>query len=68
VVHDQVSRDGEDTYDWYAQDKDGNVWYFGEDTKEFEGGQVVSTEGSWEAGKDGALPGIVMEADPRVGD
>lgn len=71
VVHDQVSRAGElleDTYDWYAQDKDGNVWYFGEDTKEFEDGQVVSTEGSWEAGKDGALPGIVMEADPRVGD
>jgi hypothetical protein len=53
---------------WYAQDRDGNVWSFGEDTKELEGGKVVKTEGSWEAGKDGALPGIIMEADPQVGD
>jgi hypothetical protein len=71
VVHDQMSMDGElleDTYDWYAQDKDGNVWYFGEDTKEYEGGTVVKTEGSWEAGKDGAQPGIVMKAAPGVGD
>jgi hypothetical protein len=71
VVHDQMSMDGEvfeDTYDWYAQDKDGNVWYFGEDTKELEGGKVVKTDGSWEAGRDGALPGIIMKADPRVGD
>jgi len=58
----------EDTFDWYAQDRDGNVWYFGEDTKEFEGGVVVSTEGSWEAGVDGAKPGIVMKAAPAVGD
>jgi len=58
----------EDTFDWYAQDKDGNVWYFGEDTKTYENGQVVSTEGSWEAGVDGAKPGIVMEAYPKVGD
>ncbi len=71
VVHDQMSMDGEvfeDTYDWYAQDKDGNVWYFGEDTSELEGGKVVTTEGSWEAGQDGALPGIIMKAAPQVGD
>jgi hypothetical protein len=58
----------EDTFDWFAQDADGNVWYMGEDTKEYEDGEVVSTEGSWEAGVDGALPGIIMEADPQVGD
>jgi len=52
----------EETYDWYAQDKDGNVWYFGEDSKEYESGVVVSTAGSWEAGVDGAKPGIIMEA------
>jgi hypothetical protein len=57
----------EDTLDWYAQDKDGNVWYLGEDTKEYEDGEVVSTEGSWEAGVDGAQAGIVMPADPTVG-
>lgn len=70
VVHDVVTEDGElkeDTYDWYAQDKDGNVWYLGEDTKEFEKGNVVSTEGSWEAGVDGAQAGIIMPADPEVG-
>jgi hypothetical protein len=58
----------EKTFDWYAQDKPGNVWYLGEDTKEFEDGRVVSTEGSWEAGKQGAKPGIIMLAHPRVGD
>lgn len=58
----------EDTQDWFAQDKFGNVWYFGEDTKELENGVIVSTKGSWEAGVDGALPGIVMKANPRVGD
>jgi hypothetical protein len=57
----------EKTYDWYAQDKKGNVWYFGEDTKEIKNGEVVSTEGSWEGGMDGAKPGIVMQADPKVG-
>lgn len=65
VVHDVVSVGDEiieDTYDWYAQDKAGNVWYFGEDTKEYEDGQVVSTAGSWEAGVDGAKAGIVMHA------
>lgn len=70
-VHDVAFIDGElveDTLDWYAQDADGNVWYFGEATTAFEGGVPVSTEGSWEAGVDGALPGIVMLASPRVGD
>jgi hypothetical protein len=71
VVRDTVTVDDEvieDTYDWYAQDEAGNVWYLGEDTKEYEAGAVVSTAGSWEAGVDGALPGIVMGADPEVGD
>jgi hypothetical protein len=70
VVHDQVFVKGklvEDTLDWYAQDATGNVWYFGEDTRELENGQVVSTEGSWEAGVDNARAGIFMPADPRVG-
>jgi hypothetical protein len=58
----------EQTFDWYAQDRAGNVWYLGEDTKEFENGQVVSTVGSWEAGVNGDQPGIIMEAQPRVGD
>ena len=72
VVHDQVfSANGdlaEDTMDWYAQDSAGNVWYFGEDTAEYRNGQVTSTAGSWEAGVNGALPGIVMLAQPQVGD
>jgi hypothetical protein len=71
VVRDTVSTaDGEvveDTYDWFAQDRDGNVWYLGEDSTEFENGKAVSTSGSWEAGVDGALPGIVMQAHPEVG-
>lgn len=68
-VLDQVFVAGElleETYDWYAQDIDGNVWYLGEDTKEYENGVVVSTEGSWEWGQDGALPGIAMWADPAA--
>jgi hypothetical protein len=70
VVHDVVTEDGqlkEDTFDWYAQDKAGNVWYLGEDTKEWEDGKVSSTEGSWEAGVDGALAGILLPAEPEVG-
>ena len=71
VVRDTVTVDGElveDTYDWFAQDADGNVWYLGEDSKEYEDGEVASSAGSWEAGVDGALPGIVMPANPQVGD
>ncbi|MDX1394319.1 MAG: hypothetical protein R3195_08010 [Gemmatimonadota bacterium] len=67
VVRDQVFEDGElieDTFDWFAQDVAGNVWYLGEDSREIEDGQVVSTAGSWEWGVDGALPGIYMWADP----
>ncbi len=57
----------EDTFDWYAQDKIGNMWYFGEFSQEIEDGEIVGTGGSWEAGVDGALPGIIMLADPLVG-
>jgi len=70
VIRDQVFLNGElteDTRDWEAQDKDGNVWYFGEDTKELENGKVVTTEGSWEAGVNGAQPGIIMLAHPKTG-
>jgi hypothetical protein len=70
VVDDRAWEDGkliEKTYDWFAQDKEGSVWYFGEDTKEYENGKVVSTKGSWEAGVDGAKPGIIMQAHPKVG-
>jgi hypothetical protein len=71
VVRDTVTAGGElveDTRDWFAQDRAGNVWYLGEETAEYEEGEVTSTEGSWQAGVDGALPGIVMPADPAVGD
>ena len=70
VVRDTVSEDGEiveDTFDWYAQDAEGNVWYLGEDTAEFEDGKKVSSEGSFEAGVDGAMAGVVMPAHPRPG-
>jgi hypothetical protein len=70
VVRDTVTEDGqlvEDTFDWYAQDKQGNVWYFGEDTAEFENGELTTKSGSFEAGVDGALPGIIMPADPQPG-
>jgi len=71
VVHDVAFLDGvviEDTLDYYAQDRFGNVWYFGELSMSFEDGQLVSLAGSWRAGVDGALPGILMEAAPRTGD
>ena len=71
VITDQVFVAGElqeDTIDWYAADNFGNVWYFGEQTAEYENGEIATTEGSWEAGVDGALPGIIMLADPQVGD
>lgn len=71
VVRDRVFVAGElaeDTFDWFAQDRHGNVWYFGEATRDFENGKFVGTGGSWEAGVDGAQPGIVMLADPQVGD
>jgi hypothetical protein len=58
----------EDTFDWYAQDRFGNVWYIGEDTAEYDNGKVSSTRGSWEAGVGGAQPGVVMLAQPTVGE
>jgi hypothetical protein len=70
VVRDTVTESGsviEDTFDWYAQDVGGNVWYMGEDTKEYEDGEVVTTAGSWEAGIDGALAGIAVPANPEAG-
>ena len=70
VVHDVVTDDNgsvEDTFDWYAQDADGNLWYLGEDTKEYENGKLKTTEGSWEAGVDGAEPGIILPAHPEPG-
>ena len=71
VVHDFLkSKTGElleDTYDYYAQDKAGNVWYFGEDTKAYVGMQV-STAGAWLGGVACARPGIVMKGNPQVGD
>jgi hypothetical protein len=70
VVHDVVRLGGrvtENTFDWYAQDADGNLWYLGEDTKEYENGKLKTTEGSWEAGVDGALGGIIVPAHPEPG-
>jgi hypothetical protein len=70
VLLDVVTGNGkliERTYDWYAQDSAGNVWYLGEDTKEYENGKVVSTGGAWESGVDGAEAGIIMPGKPRVG-
>jgi hypothetical protein len=70
VVRDVVTEDGkpvEVTDDYYAQDTAGNIWYLGEATTEFENGKPTSTEGSFEAGVDGAQAGIIMPAKPRVG-
>ncbi|HNB53895.1 MAG TPA: hypothetical protein PK530_18255 [Anaerolineales bacterium] len=69
VVHDVVFVENqliEETYDWYAQDKDGNVWYLGEQVDNYEDGQLVNHAGSWEWGVDGALPGILMWANPAA--
>ena len=69
IVKDVMRVEGElaeVTEDWYAQDSEGNVWYFGEETAEYEDGKPINTHGSWEAGVDGALPGIIMSADPQV--
>jgi hypothetical protein len=67
---DEFDRLVEDTFDYYAQDKDGNVWYFGEDTTEFDPvtGLPISTEGTWRAGRDDADAGFLMLANPQVGD
>lgn len=70
VVSDTVWLDGElieATDDWFAEDDEGNVWYFGEYSEEWEDGEYVGPEGSWEAGVDGAQPGILMYANPKMG-
>jgi len=69
VIHDTVLEEGqlvEETYDWYAQDKDGNVWYLGEDVNNYVNGNLANHAGSWEWGVGGALPGILMWAAPSA--
>jgi hypothetical protein len=71
VVRDTVSEHGkpvERTFDWYAQDRQGNVWYMGEDSFELQHGRFAKASDSWESGVKGAKPGIIMPADPRPGD
>ncbi|HYQ59065.1 MAG TPA: hypothetical protein VEP89_17100 [Draconibacterium sp.] len=70
VVSDTAWLDGElieATNDWFAEDDQGNVWYFGEYSEEWEDGEFIGTEGSWEAGEDEALPGMLMPANPKMG-
>ena len=70
VVYDVEEEDGlvtEETWDWYAQDKWGNVWYMGEDTAEYEDGKLLNHEGAWDPDKDGSLPGIIMWSNPIPG-
>jgi len=70
-VHDTVTTDGqltEDTLDWFAQDRDGNVWYFGENTHELENGLITTIDGTFMAGVNGDKPGIVMKAHPAIGE
>ena len=57
----------ERTFDWYAQDRAGNVWYFGEDSRDYRSGHWVRSGGSWKGGAHGAKPGILMLADPQAG-
>ena len=78
VVRDQAYEDSscsgrltlvEDTFDWFAQDNGGNVWYLGEDTRDCDGrGNCVPGHGSWQAGVNGARAGLIMLANPRQGD
>ena len=71
VVRDTVTQGGkaiERTFDWYAQDKQGNVWYMGEDALELSHGRLVRASDSWEAGVKGAKPGIIMPPNPQPGD
>ena len=71
VIRDQQWLNGrlvEDTREWVAQDKDGNVWHFGESVDQYENGRLTNHDGSWEAGVDGAKPGILMLSNPKAGD
>jgi hypothetical protein len=67
VVDTQRGQMIEETFDWYAQDRAGNVWYLGEDTKFFENGKQVFKPDSWQSGVNGAEPGVIMPARPRTG-
>jgi hypothetical protein len=71
VVRDTVSEHGkpvERTFDWYAQDKYGNVWYMGEDSLELKHGHLVRASDSWRSGVNGGKPGIIMPGTPKPGD
>jgi hypothetical protein len=71
VVRDTVSENGkavERTFDWYAQDKQGNVWYMGENSLELKNGRLVRADDSWEGGVNGGKPGIIMRGHPRPGE
>jgi hypothetical protein len=71
VVHDRATHDGtplEDTFDYYAQDESGAVWYLGEDTTAYLPNGKTDTSGSFTAGVDGAQPGLIMEAKPQIPD
>ena len=68
VVRDADGNLVEETFEWFAQDAAGNVWAFGEDTTEYDDRGRPDRSGSWEAGVDGALAGVAMLAEPRVGD
>ena len=68
VATDSHHRTLEATLDWFAQDKQGNVWYLGEDTKAYNPDGSVDTSGSWMAGVNGAIPGFIMEAHPKIPD
>ena len=71
IVKDTVSEHGravERTFDWYAQDRYGNVWYMGENSLERQNGRFVRASDSWESGVDGGKPGIIMPGHPRVGE
>jgi len=71
IYHDKVYLNGElieDTEDYLAQDKDGNIWYFGEEVDNYKRGKLKDHSGSWIAGIDGAKPGILIKAKHVVGD
>lgn len=70
VVHDTVKQRGqllENTFDWYAQDVCDNIWYLGENTREYENGEVISRDGSWQAGVDGGYAGVALPGEPTPG-
>jgi hypothetical protein len=72
IVVREIERKGgavkEDSRNWFAQDKQGTVWYFGEAVEKNRDGKLTKSEDSWEAGVDGSKPGVMMLASPKVGD